>query len=89
VKTWEWDPSAACKRDPLSVVGARLGSFLGFYVYHSNGGLQAGFSLLWLRFSWSRQRPMWFRDLYRDEQRKNDEHRHQNHLMRQFGGRLP
>lgn len=86
-RKWEWNPSATCKRAPLAIVGARLGSFLGGYAYRSNGGLQCGVSMLWLRLSWSRQRPMWFRDLYRDEQRRHDEERNQARLLRQFGGR--
>lgn len=43
--------------------GAGFGQLIGFHVYRTNGGWQWSVSLLWLALCWSKQRPMWFRDM--------------------------
>lgn len=63
---WNWS-----RVGPHRFYGARVGSIASVYLCRDNGGRQWGLCLLGARLNWSRQRPMWFRDLYRrqcDEQ---------------------
>ncbi len=44
--------------------GASVGSLINAHAMRNNNGWQWGFALLGVGLSWSRQQPMWFRDLY-------------------------
>lgn len=43
--------------------GAGFGQLIGFYAYRNNDGWQWSISFLWVALNWSRQRPMWFRNM--------------------------
>jgi hypothetical protein len=60
--TWSWILSATADgawRKPCG--GLRI----GVHPYRTNGGLQVVVTLPGLVFHWHRQRPIWYRDLYR------------------------
>ena len=63
------------------MVGLRRVLLVGSGV--NNGGRQWQAQFFGFGLEWSRQRPMWFRDLYRDELRRQDEQRNQARPMRQ------
>lgn len=50
---------------PHRSYGFGIGSLIHAYLMRDNGGWQWGLILLGVGLTWSRQRPMWFRDLYR------------------------
>lgn len=74
--TWRWAlslrrhqvmwPKPVALRNSVGF-GAGLGPLLSFHAYRTNGGWQWDVSLLWHGLSFSRQRPMWFKDMIRRE----------------------
>jgi len=83
--TWSWiisatrqsvawpKPHASLRLKPRLPGGhIGLGHLIRFYLYRDNNGWQWGVSLFWLSLSWSRQRPMWYRDIYLRERDRRD-----------------
>lgn len=86
--TWRWllgagfqriefaKPRGMWKNDGYFITRAgSIGSLLSGYAMRHNGGWQFGLTVLGLALSFSQQRPMWFRDLYRDDQNRRYERR--------------
>lgn len=76
--TWSWILRAGWGRpeyaSPIRIwsragehrtYGFGVGSLLHAYAMRHNGGWQWGLIVLGAGLHWSRQQPMWFRDLYR------------------------
>lgn len=52
-----------------------------WFAYRTNDGLQWGFRIPWLGIvQWHRQRPMYYRDLYRRERDERDHARYETYL---------
>lgn len=52
--------------------GAGLGQMLAFDTYTTNGGRQWFASLFWVSFSWRRQRPLYYREMFARERGEHE-----------------
>lgn len=93
--TWSWilrvhpigfvKPSWAWHRNPIGL-GGGIPRVIFLSWYHSNNGIQWQAHFFGLAVSWSRQRPMWFRDMYRRAMDKTEEAERQLRLIERFAG---